>query len=88
MLLAGHAQRHHTGAQGRIQFGETAADRVDPPLRFLLAAAIIPRHQFQRVAVRGQHLVRHGIVRNELHALGAYIKSNDQAHCGSRGLGC
>ena len=80
VLLPGHADGRHARAQRRIDPRKTRAHRVHPPVRALLAAAVVAGRQVQWLARGRDNLARPGVIDHELHALRAYIESSKQPH--------
>ena len=62
VLLSGDTDRRHPRALCGFQPREAGADRVDPPFRALLAAAVVAGDQLQRLAMRGDDPARRGVV--------------------------
>ncbi len=81
MLLAGNADRPDAATLRGRELGEAGDDAIDPPLRLLLAGAIVVADQLHRPGDRGHHLAQRRVIGQQLDALGADIQPCIQTHC-------
>jgi len=84
VLLAGDPDRHDACTQGGIEIRETLPNRLKPPLGMLLAAAVGPFDQCQRLAANRKHAATIGVVGEQLDTLGADVEADDNAHAAAR----
>src|SRR6185312_13583304 len=73
-----------TRARRGIEIRETLPNRLKPPLGMLLAAAVGPFDQCQRLAANRKHAATIGVVGEQLGTLGADVEADDNAHAAAR----